>query len=331
MTNDTPYSACTLCGRECGIDRSTGKRGFCGETAQLRIATASIHRGEEPPITGLGGSGTVFVTGCTLHCSFCQNHQVSRDGMGAPVDTETFADICLELERRGAENINIVTGSHAVASIAAGLRRAREQGLGIPALWNSSAYETVAAVDAAADQIDVYLPDLKTLDPLVAARFFKAPDYPRVAAAAIRRMAELRPLRFAPARGPLDKEAADESRPSILTSGVIVRHLVLPDHLEDTRNVLRWFSENLAGRGMISLMTQYTPVRSAPDADLPGRFVDEREYESVLEMLEEFDIEDGFYQELVAGSDWLPDFERINPFSSELSVPVWHWKVGFVR
>jgi putative pyruvate formate lyase activating enzyme len=324
------YETCALCGRACGINRTEGRKGFCGETDELRIAVASIHRGEEPPVTGWGGSGTVFITGCTLRCSFCQNYQISRDGMGAPVDAALFADICRELQARGAENINIVTGSHAVEGIAAGLAEARKRGLAIPALWNSSAYETVDAIDAAADQIQVYLPDLKTLDSAVAARYFHAPDYPEAATAAILRMAELRPLRYAPARGPRPEGADEDDRPEVLVSGVAVRHLVLPGHLEDTRRVLRWFADHLAGRALISLMTQYTPVRSIDGADMPERFVDEGEYESVLGMLEDFGIEDGFYQELVASDDWLPDFRKTNPFSSELSVPVWHWKSGFV-
>lgn len=325
------YAACSLCGRGCGADRSAGRTGFCGETDELRVAVASIHRGEEPPVTGLGGSGTVFVTGCTLRCSFCQNHQISRGGMGAPVSPSLFAELCLELEARGAENVNIVTGSHAVPAVARGLAEARARGLRIPALWNSSGYETVEAIDLAAGQIQAYLPDLKTLDAGTASRYFKAADYPQAAAAAILRMAELRPLAFAPARGPLPEGASEADRPQVLSSGVIVRHLVLPGLLEDTRAVLRWFSERLRGRALISVMTQYTPVRSSPDADLPERFVDEREFDAVLGMLEEFGIEDGFYQELVVGDDWLPDFERINPFSSELSVPVWHWKTGFIR
>ena len=325
------YCACALCDRECGADRTSGGSGFCGETDELRLAVASIHRGEEPPVTGLGGSGTVFVTGCTLHCSFCQNYQISRDGMGSPVDEALFAEICLALEQQGAENINIVTGSHAVGAIVAGLEEARRRGLGIPALWNSSAYERVAAIESAADQIQVYLPDLKTLDPKVSARYFAAPDYPSAATKAIRRMAELRSLEYAPARGPLGEGGREESRPEVLVSGVIVRHLVLPDHLDDTRNVLRWFADNLADRALISLMTQYTPVSPDGKADVPDRFIDGREYDSVLGMLEEFGIEDGFYQELVASDDWLPDFNKVNPFSSELSIPVWHWKVGFVR
>lgn len=331
MSNSrSAYTDCRLCSRACGVDRNADQTGFCGETAELRIATASIHRGEEPPITGLGGSGTVFVTGCTLGCSFCQNHQISRRGMGAPVDRDLFAEICLRLERAGAENINIVTGSHAIPAIAEGLAEARRRGLAVPGLWNSSAYESVEGVDLLAEAIDVYLPDLKTLDGALSARFFRAPDYPETATSAIKRMAELRSVRFAPSRHA--DPASDADAPETLVSGVVVRHLVLPDQLDSTRAVLRWFADNLAGRALLSLMTQYTPIPGTERAGNPPpqRFVDEGEYERVVGMLEEFDIEDGFYQELVPGSDWLPDFVRTNPFSSELSVPVWHWRDGFL-
>jgi len=286
----------------------------------LRLASASLHRGEEPPITGSGGSGTVFVTGCTLACTFCQNHQISREGMGAPVDTGTFVDICLKLQDAGAENINLVTGSHALPALCLGIAAARERGLFIPTLWNSSAYESREAVDLGADYLDVYLPDLKTLDPALSGRYFGAPDYPAAAQAAIRRMVELKPLAYGPGR------TGNNGPESVLRSGVIIRHLVLPGQLESTRQVLRWFAENAAGRALLSLMTQYTPIAAA-GARLPvDRFVTEEESDQVLAWLDEFGIEDGFFQELVPGDDWLPDFRKENPFSSDLSVPLWHWK-----
>jgi putative pyruvate formate lyase activating enzyme len=246
--------------------------------------------------------------------------------MGAAVSGEEFARICLALADRGAENINIVTGSHGIPAIVSGIREARSRGLSLPVLWNSSAYESPAALSLLEDTVDIYLPDLKTLDGGVASRFFNAPDYPEHAEKAIRRMIETRgELRYAAGRG----RAFGEGR--VLVSGVIIRHLVLPDYLESTREVLRWFGENGRGRALFSLMTQYTPVKTGPgNAGAPDRFIRGAEYEKVLRWLEEFEIEDGFYQELVCDSDWLPDFERENPFSSELSLPVWHWKQGFI-
>jgi len=313
------YKHCLLCPRRCGVDREAGSRGYCGETAALRLAFAGIHRGEEPPITGKGGSGTVFVSGCNLGCAFCQNYQISR-GMGRPVSGEEFAEICLALQKKGAENINIVTGSHAAPALALGVSQARKQGLSIPVLWNSSGYDGLEILEVLKESVDVYLPDLKTLDPAFAARFFNAPDYPDAASAAILKMMEYRKLRL------------DET----MLSGVMIRHLIVPGHLQNTRDVLRWFVEKCKGRALLSLMTQYTPVQAGSRkkssrvedevTGIPSRYVSEEEYESVISILDEFEIDDGFCQELVTGSDWLPDFASPNPFSSELSVPVWHWQ-----
>jgi putative pyruvate formate lyase activating enzyme len=302
------YENCLLCPRCCGVNREEGQRGFCGETAVLRIAFAGIHRGEEPPITGAGGSGTIFVSGCNLGCKFCQNYQISKKGLGRAVSREEFAGICLDLQKHGAENINIVTGSHAAGALAEGIAAARKKGLSIPVLWNSSGYEGLEILDIIKDVVDVYLPDLKTLDREIADRFFAAPNYGEYAAAAILKMMEYRKLCLG----------------EKMLSGVMVRHLIIPGFLENTRQVLRWFAENCKGRALLSLMTQYTPVRT--DTAIPGRYVLEDEYKAVVSMLDEFEIDDGFCQELVTGSDWLPDFTRVNPFSSELSVPVWHYK-----
>ena len=312
------YKNCRLCPRECGVDRTapvSGNAGtpggFCGESSSLRLAFAGLHKGEEPPLVGAGGSGTVFVSGCNLGCVFCQNYQIAGGGrmtgaaLGRSVSPDEFAGICLELQNRGAENINIVTGSHAVPAIIQGITAARGNGLTVPLLWNSSGYEGQAALDILKDYVDVYLPDLKTLDSGIAARFFNAPDYPQAAAAAILEMTRYRPRK------------------------VIIRHLILPGCLDSSRDVLRWFAGNAQGRARLSLMTQYTPITASGGAQspaaAPGRFLNEREYETVLGWLAEFGIEDGFCQELVTGSDWLPDFKRLNPFAPELAVPVWSW------
>jgi len=300
------YSPCRLCPRNCGVDRVAGEKGFCGESALLRIAFAGLHRGEEPPLVGSGGSGTIFVSGCNLGCAFCQNYQISQgEGsarLGAMVSAEDFAEICVKLRDRGAENINIVTGSHAIPAIVEGISAARKAGVNLPVLWNSSAYETPEALELLRDHGDIFLPDLKTTDSGIAAKFFNALDYPAVSQSAILKMCEMANAR----------------------EKVIVRHLILPGYLESTRLALRWFADNAKDRALLSLMTQYTPITGRGQT-APDRYLSADEYETVLGWLEEFKIEDGFCQELVTGSDWLPDFRRANPFSSELSVPVWHF------
>lgn len=323
----TEYDSCAICPRNCGTDRNSGKRGLCGETAALRVSWAGLHFGEEPPVTGKGGSGTVFITGCNLRCKFCQNWQISQDGMGLAVTASLFAEICLELERIGAENINIVTGSHAIPGIAAGLTLAKEQGLTLPVLWNSSAYENPEALALLDGLVTVWLPDLKTLNPELAANVFHAKDYPRAAKKAIRYMAS---------RSPLILEPATDDLPSgRIKSGLIVRHLVLPNRLADTETVLAWFAEHLAGKALLSLMTQYTPVKESPYAKeidaFPNRIMNRNEADRLQGLLETYGIEDGFYQELVEDTSWLPDFNRNQPFSSSLAKPVWHWRDGFVK
>ncbi len=321
------YESCRICPRSCGVNRNAGEKGFCGEDDGIRIAWAGLHFGEEPPVTGTGGSGTIFVTGCNLRCLFCQNYQISQDGMGKSVSSAVFADICLALQNAGAENINIVTGSHAIPAIATGLREAIEKGLSIPVLWNSSAYENTEALDLLDGLVSVWLPDLKTLNPLLAEAVFHAADYPKVAKKAIRHMAAKSPLRI---------DGADELRNlhGKIRSGVIVRHLALPGKLADTELVLRWFAEHLADKALLSLMTQYTPVTKSPHAKnidaFPDRPLGRDEYDKLTDLLEELGIDNGFYQELVEDTEWLPDFTRIQPFSSALARPIWHPTTGFL-
>ena len=313
------YKCCTLCPRNCGVNRLTGEIGFCGETADLRIGVALIHKGEEPPLIGMGGSGTIFISGCNLGCTFCQNYQVSQSengitSLGKKVSPEEFADICAALRDAGAENINIVTGSHTVPGLVEGFIAAKNKNVNIPVLWNSSGYDSVEALELLKDYVDIYLPDLKTLDSEIAGRYFNAPDYPETAANAILKMIDI-----------VNKKSPENTQEKI-----IIRHLILPGYLDSTRAVLRWFADNIKTQAKLSLMTQYTPIpnrftKSGEKAPMPGRYLTAEDYETVLYWVKEFEIEEGFCQELVTGSDWLPDFKLPNPFSSELSVPVWHY------
>lgn len=175
------YKSCTQCPRKCGVNRLEGKRGVCGETSELRAAFAGLHFGEEPLITVHGGSGTIFLTGCTLRCAFCQNYQISQDGLGAPLTSENFTKICHDLEKAGAENINLVTPSHHIPLLAEFIRNAKEDGISLPFCWNSSAYESVEMLELLKGLVTIWLPDLKTLNPQLSKNLFAAEDYPETA------------------------------------------------------------------------------------------------------------------------------------------------------
>ncbi|MCR4713793.1 MAG: radical SAM protein [Treponemataceae bacterium] len=344
------YEKCVLCPRNCGVDRTSGigvaseadvsahKYGFCGESAEIRAASACLHFGEEPPITVNGGSGTIFITGCNLRCAFCQNYQISQCGMGASLSAADFADICLKLQAAGAENINIVTGSHDIPAIAEALSLAKSHGLTLPICWNCSAYETVEALEMLKGLVDIWLPDLKTLNPLIADAVFKARDYPAVAKKAIRWMVQNTSAEFRPA--PNGKEK--------MMSGVIIRHLVLPGRLDDTRLTLDWLKKT-ADRdddhcACVSLMSQYTPVvpeegafsqsqltvREAALGAFSNRLISKDEFAQIRAIIDEYDFQYLFYQELEEDTEWLPDFNRTQPFSNKLAKPVWHWKNSFL-
>jgi putative pyruvate formate lyase activating enzyme len=311
-----PYRECRLCPRDCGVDRTAGMRGFCGEIDELRLAVAGLHFGEEPPLTGTGGSGTIFLLGCAMGCPFCQNHQISRGGLGRVVDRREFIAICGSLRDAGAENLNLVTPSHMAPTLAEYLAAVREAGIDLSVAWNSSGFESLEAIGMVSPWVDIWLPDLKTLDEETAKDLYGLQGYPEAARAALEAMAATGTLR-----------TDGEGR---LVGGLMVRHLVVPGRPESTRGVLRWFAENLAGRAWLSLMTQYTPVHvPGSSRGIPDRQLNAAEYGLLLEWLEEFGIDDGFVQDLEPGNDWLPDFDEPNPFGSELSRIVWRWDSGF--
>lgn len=331
------YDSCRLCPHDCKVNRNKGELGICGESAELRLAFAGLHFGEEPLITGSGGSGTIFVSGCNLGCAFCQNFQISQEKMGSVVSTEDFATICLKLEKEGAENINIVTGSHAIPALALGLKEAKKKGLSIPVCWNSSAYENVEALELLKNFVDIWLPDLKTLDDAFSSQAFRAKNYPEYAKKAIYWMMEKSRIKI--------QKSTIEKKDSILEfesltlpkmlQGLIVRHLILPNRLEDSFSVIQWFKENIDTKGYLSLMSQYTPIRGREkkiDAIklMENRFLAEDELETAFDILDYFEIENGFYQELNPSDDWLPDFNQTQTFPNELAKPLWHWKYGFL-
>ena len=341
------YSSCSQCPRKCGADRNSGKCGFCGESTEVRIAVACLHFGEEPLITVHGGSGTIFLTGCTLRCAFCQNYQISQNGIGRAVSSEEFTQICLKLQNAGAENINLVTGSHAIPKLAEYIKNAKENGCSIPFCWNSSAFESVEMLELLKPYVTIWLPDLKTLNSQLAGKLFAAPEYPEAAVKAISWMIQNNPIKIESAKASRDYTDANgekiikgEEREK-MTQGVIIRHLFMPGKFSETADVLGWLKENADGRAIISLMNQYTPVPFSEDAGqlesrkkslsaIENRLVTPQEDSDLQDLIEAFDFEMLFYQELTDDTSWLPDFTRTQPFSNKLAKPSWHWNKGFL-
>ncbi len=290
-------SNCRICPRECGVDRLNGAAGFCGVDGRIRVARIAPHHWEEPPLSGTCGSGAIFFSGCNLGCVFCQNHQISHQRFGAVMDTEQLADECLRLQAAGAHNINLVTGSHFVPQIAAALQSAKRRGLTIPVVYNTSAYEKVETLRQLTGLVDVYLPDLKYRSETLSYNYSGAADYFNVASQAI--------LEMFRQCGPVVL-----SSNGIIQSGLIIRHLILPGTVTDSKDCLRWIKTNLPEGIYVSLMAQYYPL---PELRLSGdlnRKITNNEYEEVLDELFQLGMEDGFVQELDSASpDFIPDFD----------------------
>lgn len=299
MTLMNPYQHCTLCPRGCGVDR-TKTRGRCGCGDTLLLSRAALHFWEEPCISGTGknapGSGTVFFSGCSLGCCFCQNHEISRGAVGKAVTRHRLAEIFLELQAKGAANLNLVTPDHYLPDVLAALAAVRPQ-LRIPVACNCSGYETPDTVRALAGQTDIFMPDLKFFDPALSEKFACAKDYFAVASSAIPEMVRLAgPPRF------------DENE--MLQSGVIVRHLVLPGHHKDSLLLLDWLAAALPKDGFIlSLMSQYTPYLQSPYAEL-NRKLSSYEYKNVVARAEVLGFEYIYTQQRTAAKEeYTPPFD----------------------
>ena len=283
-------SPCNLCPRLCGARRSEGERGVCGAGESVLVARAALHFWEEPPISGESGSGTVFFTHCPLHCVYCQNHELASGHAGKAVSVERLAEICLELEQEKALNVNFVTPTHYSLQVRDAVAEARRSGFSLPVVWNTSGYERVEVVEALAQTVDVYLADFKYADRELALQYSNAPDYADVALEAIGMMVET-------AGSPEYDEVDGMPR---LTGGVIVRHLVLPGELENSKRSLALLWNRFGGRVLYSIMNQYTPTAS--DATLErfpalSKRVPSREYESILDFADDLGMQDYFWQD----------------------------------
>ena len=286
---------CRLCPRQCGVDRSK-RTGYCGVSERVKLARAALHFWEEPCISGERGSGTVFFSGCALKCVFCQNYQLSAGHFGKEVSIQRLAEIFLELQQQGAHNINLVTGGHYVPQIVQVLELVRKD-LKIPVVYNSSGYETVETLRQLKGYVDIYLPDLKYYSPERSARYSNARDYFAVASQAVQEMfSQVGPVQF------------DEQ--GMLQKGVVVRHMVMPNGVEDTMDILTWIAEHLPLDDiLVSVMSQYTPFYKSADYPEINRRLTQEEYDRVLDWMECMGIEQGFVQELSsAKEEYTPDF-----------------------
>ena len=294
---------CTLCPRRCHADRVAGDRGFCGQSAQIRAARAALHFWEEPCISGERGSGTVFFSGCSLQCVFCQNHEIAMGKAGQGISGRRLAEIFLELQEKGAANINLVTAGHFLPQICMALERAGEEGLSVPIVYNSSGYEEAASLRMLEGLADIYLPDLKYHSPRLSGLYSGAPDYFEKASAAIGEMVRQ--------TGPpvLDPETG------LMKKGVIVRHLLLPGQAGDSKRILRYLHDTYGDDIYVSIMNQYTPMKQIAESAEWGdtalsRPVTDQEYERVLDFADKIGIRQGYRQEgETAAESFIPAFD----------------------
>ncbi len=265
-------TSCRLCPHECGIDRTRGDRGQCGASQRIRVASTQLHFGEEAPISGFSGSGTIFFSHCTLRCCFCQNSDISQQARGHMQDTGTLADSMLELQGHGAHNINLVTPTHYLPVILDALDQAAEKGLYIPIVYNTSGWESVQVLCCLDGIVDIYMPDMKYADESLSLELSGCAGYPRTALSALMEMARQ--------AGPLE---LDEN--GVAVRGLLVRHLILPGHLENTMEVIRLLEQHVPS-ATLSVLSQYHPSwKAAFRADDLSRFLDQDERRIVAERL----------------------------------------------
>lgn len=289
------YSECRLCARSCGVNRNAGERGFCGVTSELRLARAALHMWEEPIISGTRGSGTIFFSGCSLGCAFCQNREISRGESGLSVPDSRLSEIMLELENKGAHNINLVTPTHYVPTIISAIGDARRRGLTLPIVYNTGSYEAVDTVRALDGVVDVYLTDYKFHRENSARVWAKAPNYPQIARDAIAEMVAQR--------------GAPIIEDGIMLRGVIIRILLLPEHLAEAKLAVKYLYEEYGDDVYISLMNQYTPIRGiSPPLD---RVVTRAEYGELVDYAMKKGVTNAFIQDFgTADESFIPPFDN---------------------
>ena len=289
--------SCTLCPRACGARRDAGQTGACRAPAEIYAARAALHFWEEPCISGTRGSGAVFFSGCALGCRYCQNAEISGGISGKKLSVDDLAAAFLRLEAEGAHNINLVTAGHYAPQAACAVERAKKDGLSVPVVWNSSGYESPGTLRLLEGLVDIWLPDFKYMDADLAAKYSRAPDYPERAKETLAEMVRQTP------------EACFD-REGIMRRGVIVRHMMLPGHEEDSKRIVRYLFGTYGSRIWISLMSQYTPMPAMADDPLLSQKVTRSEYMRVVRFARELGVVNGFIQEGdTAKESFIPAFD----------------------
>ena len=276
--------SCKLCPRNCGANRLNGRRGFCGAGDKIRVARAALHYWEEPCISGDIGSGTVFFSHCTLKCVFCQNYNISQCEWGKEISIERLAEIFIELQEKGALNINLVTPTHYVAQIIEAIKIAKSKGLMLPIIYNSSGYEKIETIKLLKGYIDVYLPDMKYFDTKYSSKYSKAKDYFKYAKEAIDEMVnQVGEVKF------------DDN--GIVVKGVIIRHLMIPGLLFDSKKVIDHIYNTYGDKVYISIMNQYTPLDNVKEYPEINRPLNQKHYEALIDYSLKIGVKNGFIQE----------------------------------
>lgn len=289
---------CTLCPRNCKVDRTNGQVGYCKVTEELVVARAALHMWEEPCISGKEGSGTVFFSGCSMGCVYCQNKNIATAKTGKKITIERLAEILIELQEKGANNINLVTPSHYVPQIVKGISIAREKGLILPIVYNCSGYEKVETLQLLDGIISVYLPDFKYMSSDIAVKYSNCSNYFEVASKAIAEMVR-------------QVEEPTFNQSGMMTKGVIVRHLTLPGYLQDSKNIIKYLYETFGDTIYISIMNQYTPLPQVEKYPEINRKITREEYEELVDYAIEIGVENGFIQEgETASESFIPEFDN---------------------
>ncbi|MCI5648289.1 MAG: radical SAM protein [Fusicatenibacter sp.] len=289
--------ACSICPRNCRANRAEGKTGYCGVSSKILAARAALHYWEEPCISGREGSGTVFFSGCNLRCIYCQNFQIAKNETGREITVERLAEIFLELQEKGANNINLVTPSHYVPQIREAIQQAKNGGLSLPIVYNCGGYEGVEALQSLEGFVDIYLTDFKYMDVDLAQNYSKAGDYPQIAMAALKEMVRQQP-----------RPVIEEN--GLMKRGVIVRHLLLPGAVKNAKAVVKYVYETYGNQVYLSLMSQYTPLAQVSGISPLNRKVTRREYERLIDYTLEMGVINAYIQEgETARESFIPEFD----------------------